>query len=56
MFKILKLITQSAKPSKDIYKLNSYLTGNTLSLRHKTQPINAFGETVEVEVEVEAEV
>jgi hypothetical protein len=26
---------------KDIYKLSSYLTGNTLRLRYKAQPVNA---------------
>jgi predicted RNA-binding protein len=25
----------------DIYKLSSYLTGNTLLLRYKAQPVNA---------------
>jgi hypothetical protein len=25
----------------DIYKLSSYLTGNTLRLQHKAQPVNA---------------
>jgi hypothetical protein len=25
----------------DIYKLSSYLTGNTLRLRYKAQPVNA---------------
>jgi hypothetical protein len=31
-----------------IYKFSSYLTGNTLRLRYKAQPVNAIGETVSV--------